>query len=68
MYLHTFLSNLCLIPSRQYIEVRFESAHIDDVVVFDFLQGFAEEDIILERGVLYPRLLWHVRYNACYKQ
>lgn len=61
---HTFLPDFSLVASRQHIEVRLERAHADHVVVLAFLQRFAEYYVVLQRRVLDPSLLRHVRHTA----
>ncbi len=63
---HLF-SNFHLVPAGQDLEVGFERALIEDALVLGGVERLPEQDVVLERRVLDPRLLRHVRQLALEK-
>lgn len=46
--------------TRQNVQVGFKSTCLNDLIISFTIQCPSKQDIVLKRGVLNPRLLWHV--------
>ncbi len=57
-------SDLGHVCAGQHLEVRVERARVQHAVVLALVLRFVEEDVVLERPILNPRLLRHVRHGA----
>jgi len=56
----SLFTNLGLVASGQHLNVRLQSAGINNPVVIDSIQAFAESDVVLQGGILDPGLLRYV--------
>lgn len=59
-----FLADFGLIASDHDSQVGLESARVNDLVVVGLIERVREQDIRLDRVVLDPRVLSHVRGRA----
>ena len=58
-YTHLF-SYLCLVPSRQDLEVRLQGTSLNGLLVEVVVRLLPKQDVVLESCILYPGLLWDI--------
>lgn len=54
------LSYLCHVSSRQHLQVRGQSTGLQHAAVLLLVVGIPKQDVVPQRGVLYPGLLRYV--------
>uniref|UniRef100_J3KZS0 Uncharacterized protein n=1 Tax=Oryza brachyantha TaxID=4533 RepID=J3KZS0_ORYBR len=60
------LADLRLVAELHHLQVLLQGAHPDRLHVARPVHGAPEQDVLLDRPVLDPRRLWHVRHAAAH--
>ena len=53
-------SNFNLVSSRQNLQIWFESAGFENLIILLTVEGFTKENVVFQCSILYPCLLSYV--------